>query len=995
MISALNIYKLKSFALAIFLLLSFYSSMAQIVEVGGIITNNTFWSKDTTYIVSDNLKVTGNALLEIEPGTVIKVNQGRNITIENGRLKAEGTAQDSISFVPNYFGQESWYWNGIIISSVSQENDVSIAYVHIRRAVQGIKVISSSHITIRNCLIFDNRNLGINLTNSSFCQIIDNHINRNFVGVEIYAADPGNKSASNQVKNNNLRNLTTNILIQNNNHGACPDNLIEGNLIQQGTNGIWLSNNNSNGGSGNAIIRENIFYKNGNANDGYGIYVSMDSTNAIHNLFIENTTAASFTEATKCHFLSNNLYANKKGFIAKNNSSLITLLENTFTGNSNKVVQILEANDFVMQQNNLFDNQLQANLIENLNPENLNIPENYWGTQNTDLIDAYIFDGNDEQGLGIINYLPFRQSINNEAPIAAPSAVISQIVHDYIKVSWNPNPETDLMGYRVYYGNFDNYAFRDSTQLTSETVVHLPHEALNSPIAVVAFDTQANGIASRKQGHASPFAIATPLPYAGPDAIFCANEAVIPLLSASLPFEADSLHWKSNGDGVFENIYTLETNYLPGNNDRENLEFTLSLTAFYQNTTSTDSLLIQLSPLPELHAGSDTLLALGTSYNTSSASSNTQANLWWITSGDGIFDSPDSLHTVYQPGPQDLLNGQVLLSLQVSPVYCGTLTDTMQISFKNVYDVSGKVSYAETALTNLPVLAIPVDNKSLPRRIVRSNASGDFIFNDLFEGTYVFYSVPTKDLNSLQGSYHARAVSWLAAFKHQLIGDIYDMDIQLMPKQFELPQGLASISGHIQASETLKSQLTVYCKDWLSDTPDENHCHDGLPNVSILLYSESMRYVYDFTLSDSTGAFRFENLPFGTYYLHLELAPFDQISTTAIVLSPDNPSSNAIEINLLPDNKIEMIVPDKSHSAEPDFYIYPNPFREYFQLHLSVNPTENATIILWDQKGNKVMHVEGNSVAHKKIDMRHISPGIYFIQLITSDKTVSSKIIKQ
>jgi parallel beta-helix repeat protein len=987
-------YHFKSIAIAFLLVLSYHSSKAQFVEVGGIIANNTFWSKDTTYIVSDNLKVTDNALLEIEPGTVIKINQGRSITIENGRLKAEGTVQDSISFVPNHFGQESWYWNGLIISSVNQENDVSIAFVHIRRAVQGIKVISSSYVNIRNSLIFDNRNLGINLTNSSFCQISDNYINRNFVGIEIYAADPGNKSASNQIINNNLRNGTTNILVQNNNHGACPDNLIQGNLIKQGTNGIWLSNNNDNGGSGNAIIRENIFYQNGNATDGYGIYVSMDSTNVMHNLFIENTIAASFMEATKCHFLFNNIYANQKGFIAKDNSSLITLLDNTFTENSSKVVQIMETNDFGMEQNNFFGNLPQSNLIENLNADNQNIPDNFWGTMNTEMIDAYIYDGNDEQGLGIVNYLPIRQNINIEAPISAPRMVISQIVNNYIKVSWQPNPEADLMGYRVYFGSFEHYTFTDSTQLTTETFVHLPLEAINNPIAVVAFDTQASGISSRRQGHASPFAFARPLPYAGPDAIYCANEAIIPLLSASLPFDADSVRWNSSGDGTFENDTTLTTNYVPGSNDRALLEFSLSITAYYQNSFSTDSLLVQLNPLPIFRAGNDTLLAMGSTYNTSSASSNTQENLWWFTSGDGTFVSADSLHTIYEPGPLDQLNGEVQLSLQISTTYCGTLTDTMQVALKNVYKVSGNVSGAEEALPNLPVLAIPLNNESLPRKIVQTNTTGDFLFENLFEGAYVFYSVPPKDREALQGTYHANANNWQSAFKHQLIGDIFDLDIQLKTKDFELPTGQAAISGRIRASDILKSQLAVYCSDWFNNT-SQTYCADGLSNASVLLYSESKRYVYDFTLSDSSGSFSFQNLPYGTYHLHLELAPFSQVSTTAIVLSPENPESNAIEINLLPENKFEMIVPDQNLATEQKLITYPNPFNDYLELYLPDNNSLKATLFLWDQKGNKVLQLDWNADANRKIDLQHLSPGIYFIQLLASDKTYSAKIIKQ
>ena len=385
---------------------------------------------------------------------------------------------------------------------------------------------------------------------------------------------------------------------------------------------------------------------------------------------------------------------------------------------------------------------------------------------------------------------------------------------------------------------------------------------------------------------------------------------------------------------------------------------------------------------------------MGSNYNTSSASSNTQENLWWFTSGDGTFASADSLHTIYEPGPQDQLNGEVQLSLQISTTYCGTLTDTMQVALKNVYKVSGKVSGNDEALPNLPVLAIPLNNKSLPRRIVQTNTTGDFLFENLFEGAYVFYSVPPKDREALQGTYHANANNWQSAFKHQLIGDIFDLDIQLKTKDFELPTGQATISGRIRASDILKSQLAVYCSDWFSNT-SQAYCADGLSNASVLLYSESKRYVYDFTLSDSSGSFSFENLPYGTYHLHLELAPFSQVSTTAIVLSPENPESNAIEINLLPENKFEMIVPDQNLATEQKLITYPNPFNDYIELHLPDSFSLKATLFLWDQKGNRVLQLDWNADANRKIDLQHLSPGIYFIQLLASDKTYTAKIIKQ
>jgi len=38
---------------------------------------------------------------------------------------------------------------------------------------------------------------------------------------------------------------------------------------------------------------------------------------------------------------------------------------------------------------------------------------------------------------------------------------------------------------------------------------------------------------------------------------------------------------------------------------------------------------------------------------------------YWVTDGDGTFDNPFSLKTVYHPGAHDIANGQVTLKLYV------------------------------------------------------------------------------------------------------------------------------------------------------------------------------------------------------------------------------------------------------------------------------------------------------------------------------------------
>lgn len=71
-----------------------------------ICTDTNWTTANSPYVVSGNLTVNSGATLSIEPGVSVLFNQGAGITV-NGRLLAEGTAQNKILFTRNT-GATSW-----------------------------------------------------------------------------------------------------------------------------------------------------------------------------------------------------------------------------------------------------------------------------------------------------------------------------------------------------------------------------------------------------------------------------------------------------------------------------------------------------------------------------------------------------------------------------------------------------------------------------------------------------------------------------------------------------------------------------------------------------------------------------------------------------------------------------------------------------------------------------------------------------------------------
>lgn len=170
-----------------------------------------------------------------------------------------------------------------------------------------------------------------------------------------------------------------------------------------------------------------------------------------------------------------------------------------------------------------------------------------------------------------------------------------------------------------------------------------------------------------------------PLANAGADLLICANSF------ASLTGTAQhqgSVLWTTSGDGNFVNPTALVTSYLPGPGDISSGSATLSLTAYgsaqCSGQSQTDALLLTIQPLPTAFAGPPQQICANSSA-TLNASASGYSSLSWVSAGDGIFTDPASLSTGYTPGPSDIANGSVAVTLNaygISP--CNTASASSQ-----------------------------------------------------------------------------------------------------------------------------------------------------------------------------------------------------------------------------------------------------------------------------------------------------------------------------
>ncbi len=153
---------------------------------------------------------------------------------------------------------------------------------------------------------------------------------------------------------------------------------------------------------------------------------------------------------------------------------------------------------------------------------------------------------------------------------------------------------------------------------------------------------------------------------AGPDLTIC--NALPVTISGATATQYVSLLWTTTGMGSFNDPTLLHPLYTPGAGDIENGHVTLTFTATAENLcpSKTDTMTLTISKAPEANAGPDLSVCKAQPVTLSGSGASNEVSLVWSTSGTGYFDDPALLHPLYTPGPGDLINGQIILSLTAS-----------------------------------------------------------------------------------------------------------------------------------------------------------------------------------------------------------------------------------------------------------------------------------------------------------------------------------------
>ena len=129
--------------------------------------------------------------------------------------------------------------------------------------------------------------------------------------------------------------------------------------------------------------------------------------------------------------------------------------------------------------------------------------------------------------------------------------------------------------------------------------------------------------------------------------------------------------------------------------DTGNVTLTMTILGNFPCGSDVSSMLLTIIPAPVSNAGADDYTCEGIDYTfaTGYATTLNSTSVSWTTAGDGTFTNGSSLTPTYTPGPNDILNGTVDLTLvSVGNSPCNTGIDVMTLII-NPTPITGPINH--------------------------------------------------------------------------------------------------------------------------------------------------------------------------------------------------------------------------------------------------------------------------------------------------------------
>lgn len=282
------------------------------------------------------------------------------------------------------------------------------------------------------------------------------------------------------------------------------------------------------------------------------------------------------------------------------------------------------------------------------------------------------------------------------------------------------------------------------------------------------------------------------------------------------------------------------------------------------------------------------------------------------------------------------------------------------------------------------------------------NGIGQFLFTSMPEGNYIIKATPTA--TNLQTSYTGtNAVGWKSAvpFNHTCLSQPV-INIDVVPFT-SIGTGPCEISGKLIEGNGFVQRLAGDdFKPLFPGQPIGGIIVKGGRNPGGQMFSQTV--TPGILAGPAHGTYTFSNLPYGDYFILVDIPGLDTNGTYHVNLSATTPSVSALDfiVDSMYINPIGSSVNLISHSnsvLNNSISIYPNPATNQTKIKYELINEANVEIELFDLVGRKTKTIIEKSMFEKNkyehtIPLNELSSGVYFIKFkINNSENVIKLII--
>jgi hypothetical protein len=168
---------------------------------------------------------------------------------------------------------------------------------------------------------------------------------------------------------------------------------------------------------------------------------------------------------------------------------------------------------------------------------------------------------------------------------------------------------------------------------------------------------------------------------------------------------------------------------------------------------------------------------------------------------------------------------------------------------------------------------------------------------------------------------------------------------------------------------------------------------DPLPSVAVTL-EDWYGNVIASTTTDVDGKFRFEELYFGDYHIHIHIEGAEHVPYL-VTLSPVSQFESEVNFELTPNGDVVSGIEDVdfAHSIS----LSPNPTNSDVVLSLDIVKNTELNIFITDMTGRTLTHSMeqvNQGTFTKQFDLTNFASGVYLISIQSGDSVITEKIVK-